>query len=316
LWLANGGLFVADSFGAAWRRVFGGQTDPVGADELRIGVEIAFAGRNAVLVGLDQRYHSADAPVLYRSDDGGVSWLGVRLEGLLSVNAIGTIEQSVWVMGRVRGARPTGAFESADGGRTWHSMPVPAEMQDVSLIHRVSAAIAYVATSAREGRPALWHTTDGGRQWRPVPTPSEQRFMQLEDHHTRIEQIATLASSLIVREHGRVFARDVRDARWRPLPDIQAIASEVGGTVVFALLDSLRPALLDNRLRVQWRSDRELALEVGSYLKDPVFQGGVGYIAEGYGSIHEIRDRTLRVVRPSPDGRSRQNVQVRISPQP
>lgn len=317
MWMANGGLFVADSFGGPWRRSLGAETDPVGADELRIGVEMAFPGGNDVLIGLDRRYHSdGDVPVLYRTTDGGVTWSGIRLEGLFGVNAIGAIEQSVWVMGRLRGTRSTGAFQSSDGGRTWRVMIVPEDMQDVALVHRVSGPAAYVATSPREGRPALWHTIDGGRHWRPLPTPSEQGFMQLEDYHTRIEQIATLGSALIVREHGRVFARDTREVRWRPLPGIEAIASETGGTTVFVLLDSLRPALLDSRLRVRWRSDRELTLEGGSYLKDPVLHRGVGYIAEGYGSIHQVRDGALRVLRPSPDRRTRQNVEVRVRPQP
>jgi hypothetical protein len=50
LWLASGGLFVADSFGGSWRRVLGGDADPVEGDELRIGIEIAFAGAKSSLV--------------------------------------------------------------------------------------------------------------------------------------------------------------------------------------------------------------------------------------------------------------------------
>ncbi len=84
---------------------------------------------------------------------------------------------------------------------------------------------------------------------------------------------------------------------------------------MFVLSDSLRPALLDKDLRVEWRSDHRLPLE-RSYIEEPIFQGDIGYVMEGHGSIHQIRNRTLRVVRPAPDGQARQNVQILITPKP
>src|SRR6266568_1423257 len=315
LWLASGGLFVADSFGGAWRRVLGGDADPVAGDELRIGIQIAFAGAKTVLIGLPERYPMEDAPVLYRTDDDGATWSAVRLDSLYHVNAIGAIGQSVWVTGRIRERDTEGFFVSADGGKTWRAMPVPEAMRDVNLLHRVSASTAYVATSGREGRPALWRTTDGGSHWLPLQAPSEQHLLRLGESDSRVEQIATIGTSLVVREHGDVFASALDPIRWRRLPGFEAIASERGGTHVFVLIDSLRPALLDKDLRVEWRSDHRLPLE-RSYIEEPIFQGDIGYVMEGHGSIHQIRNRTLRVVRPAPDGQARQNVQILITPKP
>jgi hypothetical protein len=316
LWLASGGLFVADSFGGPWRRVLGGGGDPVEADELRIGIEIAFAGAKTVMVGLPDRYPMEDAPVLYRSEDDGATWSAIRLDGLQRVNAIGAIGRSVWVMGGMRERDTEGFFVSADGGTTWRAVTVPEAMQDVNLLQRVSAATAYVATSGREGRPALWRTTDGGAHWLPVQTPSEQHLQQLEESDSRVEQIASIGTALVVQEHGRVFASAINPIRWRLLPDFAALASELGGTHLFVLIDSLRPALLDKNLRVEWRSDRELPLQAGSYIEAPVFHGDIGYVTEGPGSIHQIRNKTLRVLHPAPEGKSRQNVEIRITPKP
>jgi len=314
LWLANGGLFVADTFGGSWRRVLGGDVDPIDGDDLRIGIEIAFAGPKTILVGLPDRFLLGDAPVLYRSDDDGATWSALRPDRLQRVDAIGAVGRSVWVMASIWERDTEGFFVSADGGKTWRAVPVPAAMQDVNLLYRVSESTAYVATNSREGHPALWRTTDGGRRWLPLETPSEQHLLKLEEGDSRVEQLATIGTRLVVREHGDVFASAVDPIRWRPLPGVEAIASERGGSHVFVLTDSLRPALMDKDLRVEWRSDRRL--QVAGYIEEPVFQGDIGYVTEGHGSIHQIRNERLRVLRPVPDGRETQNVQTYINPKP
>src|SRR5437763_8453779 len=187
-------------------------------------------------------------------------------------------------MGPIRDRDTEGFFASVDSGKTWRAMAVPEAMRDVNLLHRVSASTAYVATSGREGRPALWRTTDGGGHWLPLQTPSEQHLLQLGEGDSRVEQIATIGTWLVVREHGRVFASAVHRIRWSPMPGVEAIASERSGTHVFVLIDSLRPALMDKDLRVEWRSDRRLPLEPGSYIEAPVFHGDIGYVTEGPGS--------------------------------
>jgi len=190
---------------------------------------------------------------------------------------------------------------------------VPGSLRDVDVMYRISASTAYLATSGRDGRPALWRTTDAGGHWSPLPTPSEQHLQRLDESDSRVEQIATIGSSILVTEHGRVFASSTNPIRWRVLEGIEAIASEPEGDHVFVLVDSLRPALLDKELHIEWRSDRLLELQKGSYLEQVAFHGGIGYVTEGYGSIHQIRNKTLRVLRPASDGRdSKGNVNVII----
>ena len=303
VWLAAGGLFVADSFGGSWRRVLGGEADPVEADELRIGIHMAFVGERTAIVGLSERYLLENAPVVYRTDDVGATWSAVALDSVVEVDALGALGQSVWLAARVQERETEALFSSSDGGKTWRAMPVPDALRDVDVMYRVSPSTAYLATVGREERPALWRTTDAGIHWLPLPTPSEQGLLRLGPSDSRVEQIATIGTSVLVREHGRVFASPTSPIRWRALRDIDAIASEPDGDHVFVLLDSLRPALLDKDLRVEWRSDRRLELQDGSYIEEPIFGGRIGYVTEGFGSIHQIRNRALRVLRPASDGR-------------
>lgn len=303
LWVANGGLFVADSFGGAWRRVLGGEADPVEADELRIGIQMAFVGTQTAIVGLDSRYPVDPAPVLYRTDDAGSSWSAVVLDNVREVDAVGAIGPSVWVAARRREGNSEALFQSPDAGKSWVAMPVPESLRDVTLMHRVSTSTAYLATSNQKGRPVFWRTTDAGVHWQSLSTPSDEGLHRLDESDTRVEQIATMGGWLLVREHGRVFASADSSIRWRQLEGIEAIASEPGGDKVFVLLDSLRPAFLDTDLRMAWKGDRRLPIPQNNYIEEPVFRYGVAYVPEGQGSIHQIRQDALRVARPASEGR-------------
>lgn len=312
LWLANGGLFVADSFMGKWRRVLGGEQDPVEADELRIGIHLAFVGTKTVLVGLQERYPVERAPVLYRTENAGGAWSAVPLSNVSAIDAIGAVGSSVWVAASQRDVDAEGFFQSSDGGRTWVQKPVPASLRHVTAMYRVSESTAYLATSSNDGEPALWKTSDGGIHWLPILTPSEQGLQRLRSYDSQVEQIAVIGTWLLVREHGRVFVTAESRIDWRPLEGIEAIASEPDGDQVFVLLDSLRPALLEKDLRVAWQSDRRLP--VGGYIEEPIFGNGVGYVPEGGGAIHEIRNRTLRVIRPAGEPHAPSHTEILITP--
>jgi hypothetical protein len=304
LWLASGGLFVADSLFGPWRRVLGGNTDPVEADELRIGVRFAFVGSETVLIGLGQRYPMASAPVLYRTENGGATWTSVSLANVAEIEAMSAIGSDVWLAAR-RAEHAITLLRSGDGGRTWTEMPVPDVHGIVGALglHRSSDSVAFLYGITEDDQPSLWRTTDGGQSWSSLPAPHEQGLLELKDYDSRIEEMATVGSRILVREHGRVFVTRTTSIRWRPLEHADHIASEVGGEHVFVLSDSLLPSLLNRDLGVIWRSNRPLPLREASDVEQVLVHDGVGFVSESGGAVHEIRDGMARVVSPSADQR-------------
>jgi hypothetical protein len=302
LWLARGGLFVADSLFGPWRRVLGGNTDPVEADELRIGVRLAFIGSDTVLVGLGERYPMADAPVLYRTENGGVTWTSVSLPTVTEIEAISAVGRDVW-LAAYRTDRTIALLRSDDGGKTWAEMPVPrVHGTAVGLgLHRSADSVALLYAGTEDGQPSLWRTTDGGQNWKPLPAPHEQGLLELEDYDSRIEEMATVGSRILVREHGRVFVSETTSIKWRPLAHADHIASELGGGHVFVLSDSLLPSLLDRDLGVLWQGDRPLQVRDVSDVEQVLVHEGVGFVSESGGSVHEIREGSARVLNHSGD---------------
>ena len=299
LWLANGGLFIADSLFGPWRRALGGETDPVAPDELRIGLAMGIIDRSTALIGLDFRWPVENAPVVYRTGNAGASWQSVPLRDMREVDAIAASGRSVWVVGTLTNRQGTGLARSDDAGKTWVETRLPTAIDNVTLLHRASASTAYLATSGDMTRTVFWRTTDDGATWMPVVTPSEQGLQRLESYASRVERIVTVGEWLIVREHGRVFASPAGEIRWRPLPGLRDIASGHGADMIFALTDSLHPLLLDRELRTVWKSARPLAIARLSDVEEILFHDGVGYVIEVKSTVHEVRRDAVRVVRPA-----------------
>ncbi|HJU67559.1 MAG TPA: hypothetical protein VJ650_04855, partial [Gemmatimonadaceae bacterium] len=296
LWLARAGLFVADSAHGAWRRVLGGPTDPVEADELRTGLHITFVTGDTVLIGMGQRYPMEGAPVLYRTENGGATWAPVTVPNVRAVDGLSAIGRSVWIAA-TRNDHTSGLFTSTDGGKTWTDAHLPAAVRNIVGLHRPSDSLAFLYSANDPSAPALWRTLDGGRRWTPIPTPYDEGLQKLDPSSSRVEQLATVGEWLLLREHGRVFVTPINTIRWRPLPDLTDIAPDPAGKRVFALRDSLVPALLDEDLNNLWPGAHALELATYSYLEQLVFRNSIGYVTEGHGSIHEIRDGRARVVR-------------------
>ncbi len=304
LWLARDGLFVADSLFGPWRRVLGGNTDPVEADELRIGVRLAFLGGDTVLIGLGERYRTASAPVLYRTENGGATWASVSLPNVTEIEAMSATGGDVWLAAH-RSDRTIALLRSDDGGKTWTDVPVPSVHGIVAGLglHRSSDSVAFLYASTEDGQPSLWRTADGGRNWKPLPAPHDQGLLELEDYDSRIEEMATVGSRILVREHGSVFVSQATSINWRPLPHVDHIASEVGGGHVFVLSDSLLPSLLNRDLGVIWRGDRPLPIRDASDVEQVLVHDGVSFVSESRGAVHEIREGSARAVRPPGDRR-------------
>ena len=295
LWLALGGLFTADSVAGPWRRVLGGPADPMEADDLRLGLEMAFVDDRIVVVGLAWRHPSNGAPSVYRTEDAGASWSSVSLPDVDHVLALAAIGPSVWAATKSPDARSSAFHRSEDGGKAWSRTTFPPAAKDITGLHRISRSVAYLSGSGDSPAEVFWRTTDGGTTWTPLPTPSDQGLMKLEPHSTRVEQVATAGDWLIVREHGKVFVSPGGEIRWRPLPGVSHIASEVGGENIFVLTDSLHPAFIDRNLRTTWQGTR-LPIDDPTDIEQVLVRRGVAYVSE-VGAIHEIRRGSQRVVR-------------------
>lgn len=295
LWLATGGLHAADSLGAAWHRVLGGNVDPVGDDELRIGIKLAFVGHDTAVLGLPTRYELRNAPVLYRTTDRGRSWTSVKMPGAFEVDALDACSRTMWaVVGT--DVKAVTLFRSRDGGRTWETLPPPPAGRAINGIHCTSDSTAFLFASAEPGKPALWQTGDGGQHWTVLPTPNEQGLLRLGVMDSRIEEIATVGRWIVVREHGSVFASPADRIAWRALPAVTHVASEPGGAHAFVLVDSLVPALLDGQLQIVQRADRPLSVKERGDIEQVMMRNGVGYVSES-GSVHEFRAGRIRVIR-------------------
>jgi hypothetical protein len=306
LWLAVDGLFVADSLFGSWHRVLGGNTDPVAADELRIGLRISFVSGDTVLIGMNQRFPMHNAPVLYRTVDGGGTWTSVALPNVTDVDAISAVGDHVWLAG-TRSDRTIALLRSEDAGRTWSEMAAPS-IRDIALglsIHRISDSVAYLYAHTKGDQPSLWRTMDSGLHWEALPAPHEQRLIILDDHDTRIEELATVGSWVLVREHGKVFVSSAEQIRWRPMAGVDRIASEVGGDHVFILSDSLVPALLNQHLERVWQGDHPLVTREPGDVEQIRVHDGVGFVSETQGAVHEVRDGVERVIRDSSEQQDR-----------
>lgn len=285
LWLACGGLFVADSVHGAWSRVLGGTTDAIEADELRSGITLAFTDAGSILLGLRHRYPNTSAPVVYRSADGGAHWAASLLPDVDAVQALGAIGNSVWLVPQDSYHSPARILASDDGGRTWRGLPVPDRMRDAMYLYRVSRDMAFVATHGDSGSAGLWRTDDAGLHWTPLPTPHDQGLHHVAPGYVRVHEIAVVGRWLVVTELGRVFARPLDEPRWRPLPGVDHVASEPGRPLLFALTDSLRPVMLDGALHVVWQAPTVVESEDDGDVEDVVMHDGIGYVSFTDGNV-------------------------------
>jgi hypothetical protein len=294
-WLARGGLYVADSLSAGWRLALGRDGDPVGGDNLRIGVSMAFVGDSTAILGMPFGPDTA-APKLFRTADGGRSWSGIPVADVAWVNAMAAVGNSVWVLGSHWGkdARLGAFLRSDDGGVTWTRAPLPATMNDIVHVYRESQASAYAATAGYNKGPVFWRTTDAGATWTPVPTPHDQGVNDIPSYGSRVEQIARVGAWLVVREYGKVFASRADSIHWRRIDGLDYIAADRERDQLFALTSTLHAVMLDKNLDLIWQSKEYLVV---SNVEQVLSRAGAGYLSTTNGKIYEARDGTLREVK-------------------
>jgi photosystem II stability/assembly factor-like uncharacterized protein len=302
-WVARGGLYVADSLPGPWRRVFGNTNDPM---EVSHDVLMGFADDSTAFLGFPGIGIDEDSAHLLRTADAGGSWTPVRIADLAWVDDIGAIGRSVWVLGtRWEKQERRGLFvSSGDAGQTWARLPLPAQLNDVTVLYRQSVKTAYVATSRSKNDPVFWRTADGGATWTPIPTPHDKGLHKVPSYGVRVEEIATIGNWLVVREYGKVFATRADSIRWRRLDGVGSIAADRERDQLFVLTDSGYAEMLDRDLNVLWKTaDRVPDNPPGepTNIEKVLARSGKGFVSMSFGEIYEASDGVLRLVQRKPN---------------
>ena len=300
-WIARGGLYVADSLPGSWRHVFGTGGDPM---EISIGINLAFVDDTTALVGMP--FTPGDSsPRLQRTRNGGRSWSPVSVPDLAWVDDIAAMGRSVWLMGTrwENQSRRALFMTSNDGGQTWVRSELPATLNDVTHLYRVSGTTAYVATAGFNKGGVFWMTADGGATWTSLPTPSDQKLHRIPYHGVRVEEIAVVGAWLVVREYGAVFVTRADSIQWRRMENISSIAGEPEHQQLFALTDSLNAEMLDRDLHVLWKTTGRIPdhhPDEPSNVEKVLTRAGKGYISMIHGEIYQASDGVLRIIQKRP----------------
>jgi photosystem II stability/assembly factor-like uncharacterized protein len=139
--------------------------------------QIGYAGN----VGTNYFPNVTDANPLYKTIDGGNSWIevtssitGTIPEGICAIQAVNA--NVIYAAGRVGG--PPVIIKSVDGGASWVGKNLSPQCEMILDIHFQSEDTGYVfaGTSAdiTEASARILRTTDGGQNWIPVYTSNRQ----------------------------------------------------------------------------------------------------------------------------------------------
>ncbi len=181
---ASGGLWRTTNFGTTFEPVFDDQ--PVAS----IGaVALAPSAPSVVWVGTgepDNRQSSSWGNGVYRSNDGGKTWLHLGLEdtkhiGRIAVHPSDPDTAYVAALGHLWGANPQrGVFKTADGGRSWEKVLfLDQDTGAVDIVmHPGDPQTLFAALYQRRRTPfgfngggsgsGIYRTRDGGRSWQEL----------------------------------------------------------------------------------------------------------------------------------------------------
>lgn len=308
LWMARGGLYSADSADGAWRLAFGRAGDPVRADALRIGINIAALGEDTLLIGMPSmsREEKTD-PLAFRTTDRGRTWTTLTMPPDLAwIDAMSAAGRSVWLMGTrwENEARRGMLLVSQDAGTTWQRRDIPAGLNDVTGITRIGTDTAYVWTAGYNKGPLFWRTTDGAASWVALPTPHDQGVHTVPSYGVRVEHAAVIGRYLVVREYDDVFVSPADAIAWRHLPDVRYVAADHVRGNLFVLTESLQAAMLDRELHEIWRSRERIPDARPTNVEQVVAHDGTGYVSTSHSTVYVARDGVLRLVTPGGEGSS------------
>jgi photosystem II stability/assembly factor-like uncharacterized protein len=191
----DGHIFASEDGAAHWelRGRVGSRTDGV------VAQIVASPHGNTLFAAVWYREAGAGGGV-FRSDDGGRTWLPSGLEG----QAVRALELASPREGDLLAGTRTGVFHSPDGGKTWQRIS-PADNQELQNIDSLAVdpqdtAVIYAGTYHLP-----WKTADGGAHWQVAGTGmiDDSDVMSLRVDSTNPSRIYLSACSGIYRSDNR-----------------------------------------------------------------------------------------------------------------
>ena len=167
----KGDLFATSDGGATWAKVAAHPGTFIRALGF-IDAKTGFIGN----VGTGYYPHVSDDVPLYRTDDGGVTWVpvdlhGAKVAGICSIDILRVHGRTIiTAAGRVGG--PTAVARSDDGGKNWHVIDLSQQSGMILDVHFTDANTGFVASSTsgdlEKTNAQILTTRDGGRTWAEV----------------------------------------------------------------------------------------------------------------------------------------------------
>ena len=182
----NGGVWKTDDDGRTWKPIFDSQpTQSIGA------IAVAASDPKIIYVASGEGLHRPDLSVgngVYRSNDGGQSWVHLSLDDSQQIPSIAVDPHDAnriyaAVLGHPYGpSAQRGLYRSVDGGATWSKVLDQGENTGASFVRidPFDADTLYAGFwDARSGpwedktmfngpHGGLFKSTDGGDHWRPL----------------------------------------------------------------------------------------------------------------------------------------------------
>jgi photosystem II stability/assembly factor-like uncharacterized protein len=248
----NGGVWKTDDDGRTWAPIFDSQpTQSIGA------IAVAPSDPQIIYVASGEGLHRPDLSVgngVYRSSDGGKSWLHLSLRDSQQIPSIAVDPRDAnrvyaAVLGHPYGpSEQRGVYRSLDGGATWSKVLDQGENTGSSFVRidPFDANILYAGFwDARSGpwedktmyngpHGGLFKSTDGGDHWRPLKEGLPQGLSQLD---------VAIAPSARGRLYATVATSSNPAAQGGAAPGVGIYRSDDGGEHWRVATGDTRPAL-------------------------------------------------------------------------
>jgi photosystem II stability/assembly factor-like uncharacterized protein len=250
--VVNGGVWKTDDDGRTWVPIFDSQpTQSIGA------IAVAPSDPKIIYVASGEGLHRPDLSVgngVYRSSDGGKSWIHLSLDDSQQIPSIAVDPRDAnrvyaALLGHPYGpSAQRGVYRSMDGGATWAKVLDQGENTGSSFIRidPFDANILYAGFwNARSGpwedktmyngpHGGLFKSTDGGDHWRPLADGLPQGLSQLD---------VAIAPSARGRLYATVATSSNPAAQGGAAPSVGIYRSDDGGEHWRVATSDARPAL-------------------------------------------------------------------------